>query len=198
MLDRADHALKPAVTTWPSPRHLILTGDPGNGKTTISRLLTQAYRAALLHGAANLGTDHRTVIDGTVRALSRFGRTLPRHPRWPIRIDLAEYAEERGHLIDDTLIRWIAEKVNLTSNTGVVTPRAMASWQVEWPWFVVLDGLDEVTEPRVRATVIERVVSFVNEAEGDNCDMFVLLTTRPSDTSKTSHRPSSAPCPSLT
>ncbi|MGH3613107.1 MAG: NACHT domain-containing protein [Pseudonocardia sp.] len=179
VLDQAEHVLKPAVTTWPTPRHLILTGDPGNGKTTISRLLTQAYRAALLGEASNLGTDHRTVIDGTAQALSRFGRTLPRHPRWPIRIDLAEYAEERGHLIDDTLVRWIAEKVNATSNTGIVTPRAMATWQVEWPWFVVLDGLDEVTEPRVRATVIERLVSFVNEAEGDNCDVFVLLTTRP-------------------
>jgi len=179
VLDQADHVLKPAVTTQQSPRHLILTGDPGNGKTTISRLLTQAYRAALLREASNLGADHHMVVDGTVRALSRFGRTLPRHPRWPIRIDLAEYAEERGHLIDDTLIRWVAEKVNASSNTGTVTPRAMATWQSEWPWFVVLDGLDEVTEPSVRATVIERVVSFVNEAEGDNCDVFVLLTTRP-------------------
>lgn len=179
VLDQADHVLKPAVTTEPSPRHLILTGDPGNGKTTMSRLMTQAYRAALLRDATNLGADHRAVIDGTERALSRFGRKLPRHPRWPIRIDLAEYAEERGHLIDDTLIRWITEKVNATSNTGVVTPRAITRWQKEWPWFVVLDGLDEVTEPSVRATVIERVVSFVNEAEGDNCDVFVVLTTRP-------------------
>jgi hypothetical protein len=55
----------------------------------------------------------------------------------------------------------------------------MTSWQTEWPWFVVLDGLDEVTEPSVRATVIERVLSFVNEAEGDDCDVFVILTTRP-------------------
>lgn len=179
VLDQADHVLKPGVGTSPAPRHLILTGDPGNGKTTISRLLTQAYRAALMRDASNLGADHITAIDGTQQALSRFGRALPRHPRWPIRIDLAEYAEERGHLIDDTLIRWIAEKVTATSNTGTVTARAMSAWQTEWPWFVVLDGLDEVTEPSVRATVIERVISFVNEAEGDDCDVFVLLTTRP-------------------
>lgn len=167
------------MTTQPRPRHLILTGDPGNGKTTISRLLTQTYRAALLRKATNLGVDHHAVIEGTIQALSRFGRPVPRHPRWPIRIDLAEYAEERGHLIDDTLIRWIAEKVTATSNLGTVSPRAMTTWQREWPWFVVLDGLDEVTEPTVRATVIERIVSFVNESDGDDCDVFVLLTTRP-------------------
>ena len=48
-------------------------------------------------------------------AVSRFGRTLPRNPRWPIRIDQVEHAEERGHLIDGTLIRWIAEKVTASS-----------------------------------------------------------------------------------
>lgn len=133
----------------------------------------------MLREATNLGADHRAVIDGTTRALARYSRALPRHPRWPIRIDLAEYAEERGHMIDDTLLRWITQKVNAASNIGVVTPRAMVSWQKAWPWFVVLDGLDEVTEPSVRATVIERVVSFVNEAEGDDCDLFVMLTTRP-------------------
>ncbi|GAA3229202.1 hypothetical protein GCM10017691_21070 [Pseudonocardia petroleophila] len=51
VLDQADHVLKPGVGTSPAPRHLILTGDPGNPKTTISRLLTQAYRAALLRDA---------------------------------------------------------------------------------------------------------------------------------------------------
>ena len=179
VLDQADHVLTPSVTTQPSPRHLILVGDPGNGKTTISRFLTQAYRAALLNCASNLGSDHHAVIDGVGAALARFGRGLQRHPRWPIRIDLADYAEERGNMIDDTLIRWIAEKVSASSNHGTVTPRALTVWQAQWPWFVVLDGLDEVTEPRVRAVVIERVIAFVNEIEGDDCDTFVLLTTRP-------------------
>ncbi|MFL6163568.1 MAG: NACHT domain-containing protein [Jatrophihabitantaceae bacterium] len=179
VLEQADHVLKPRVSTQRSPRHLILTGDPGNGKTTISRFLTQTYRAALLGHSTNLGADHRCVIDGTERALARMGRGLPRHPRWPIRIDLAEYAEERGHLVEDTMLRWITAKVNATSNSGSVTPRAMSIWQKQWPWFVVFDGLDEVTEAHVRAKVIARVVSFVNEAEGDNCDVFVVLTTRP-------------------
>lgn len=179
VLDSADRVLKPKVTTQPHPRHLIVTGDPGNGKTTMSRLLTQAFRSALLADADNLGADHRAVVEGTTAALARFGRQLPRHRRWPIRIDLAEYADERGHLIDDSLLRWIAAKVSATSTLGDVTPRAVHVWMNDWPWFVALDGLDEVTEPATRARVIERIAAFVNEAEGDNCDVFVLLTSRP-------------------
>jgi hypothetical protein len=179
VLNRAEHVLKPSVTTQKPPRHLIITGDPGNGKTTLSRLLVQVYRAALLDGAANLSADQQGVIAGTAAALRRFGRSLPRHRRWPIRIDLAEYAQERGHLIEDSLVRWIAEKVSARSDLGKLTPRALLSWRKQWPWFVVLDGLDEVTEPSVRRTVIERVVEFVNDAEGDDCDVFVVLTTRP-------------------
>jgi hypothetical protein len=48
-----------------------------------------------------------------------------------------------------------------------------------WPWLLVLDGLDEVTEPAVRKRLIEQVTEFVNEAEADRCDVLVVLTTRP-------------------
>jgi hypothetical protein len=52
-------------------------------------------------------------------------------------------------------------------------------WMKQWPWFLVLDGLDEVTEPTIRKRLIQRVTEFVNDAEAENCDVFVVLTTRP-------------------
>lgn len=48
-----------------------------------------------------------------------------------------------------------------------------------WPWMLVLDGLDEVTEPAIRKRLIARVTEFVNDAEANHCDMLVVLTTRP-------------------
>lgn len=180
VLDHADRVLKPGVSAYKGPKHFVLTGDPGNGKSTMSRLLTQIFRSRFMKDSVNLSSQHRTVLESTQQAVrTRFRRQPPTHPRWPVRIDLAEYAEERGHLIDDTLLRWITTKVDASSDVGSITAKAMTRWQQDWPWFVVFDGLDEVTEPRVRATVIERIVSFVNEAEADGCDLFTLVTTRP-------------------
>lgn len=179
VLDRAEHVLKPGITTQATPRHLIVTGAPGNGKTTISKFLVQVFRAAMLQGDDDLGAHHREVIAGTETALKRFGRDLPRNRRWPMRIDLALYAQEGGLADDTTLLRWIAHKVSRRSNVGDVKPRGLKEWMQRWPWLLVLDGLDEVTEPAVRKRLIERVTEFVNDAEGDRCDVLVVLTTRP-------------------
>jgi hypothetical protein len=96
-----------------------------------------------------------------------------------MRIDLAEYAQEGGLSEDSTLLSWIAHKVSMRSNAGEVKPSVLQSWMKQWPWFLVLDGLDEVTEPTVRKRLIQRVTEFVNDAEAENCDVFVVLTTRP-------------------
>lgn len=179
VLARAERVLKPSMSQLQGPKHLIITGDPGNGKTTISRLLTQAYRSAFIGAGTNLSAEHQRIIEGTNEALVRLGQQPPHHRRWPIRIDLAEYASERGTLVEDSMMRWISKKVSMRSNVGDVTPVAMVAWQRQWPCLVVFDGLDEVTEPSVRHTVIDRVVDFVNEAEAQDCDLLAVLTTRP-------------------
>jgi hypothetical protein len=179
VLDRAEHVLVPSVTTVAGPRHLVVTGAPGNGKSTISRFLVQAFRAAMLDGSADLGADHKTTIDGMQSALGRFGKGLPKNRRWPMRIDLAEYAEKGGLIDESTLLRWIAQKVTKRADEGEITPAALKSWMKSWPWLLVLDGLDEVTEPATRRRLITQVVEFVNEAEAQDNDLLVVLTTRP-------------------
>jgi hypothetical protein len=179
VLDRAEHVLKPTVTTVQAPRHLIVTGASGNGKTTISKFLVQVFRAAMLNGAADLSADQQRAISGTENALNRFGRRMPKHRRWAMRIDLAEYAQEGGLTEDSTLLRWISHKVSMRSDGGDVKPSVLQSWMKQWPWFLVLDGLDEVTESTLRKRLIQRITEFVNNAEAENCDVFVVLTTRP-------------------
>ncbi|PZF86115.1 hypothetical protein C1I92_02740 [Jiangella anatolica] len=179
VLGRGERVLKPRQSIYLGPRHLIVAGAPGNGKTTISKFLVQAYRAAMLAGAGDLSADHQEVISGTKAALERLGMALPMHRRWAMRIDLAEYAQEHGLDEDSTLVRWIAHKVSKRSDLGEVKARALLSWMRQWPWFLVLDGLDEVTEPRVRKRLIQQVSEFVNDAEAENCDVLVVLTTRP-------------------
>lgn len=80
-------------------------------------------------------------------------------------IDLAEYAQEGGLAEDSTLLKWIAHKVSRRSDAGEVKPSALRSWMRQWPWFLVLDGLDEVTEPAVRKRLMRQETEFVNEAK---------------------------------
>jgi hypothetical protein len=179
VLERGDNILARDITAVDGPRHIVLTGQPGNGKTTISKLIVQAYRVAALKGSTALAATHDAVLAGTEAVLLTLGHQLPRHRRWPLRIDLAHYAEERGHKLDESLMRYVAERISTKSNYGAVTPATLVSWLSAWPWAVVFDGLDEVTEPEVRRRVIERVVEFVNNAEGDGCDLLAVVTTRP-------------------
>jgi len=177
--ERGDNVLARDITAVAGPRHIVLTGQPGNGKTTISKVLVQAYRAAALKGSPALSASHEAVVAGTERVLREMGLRLPRQRRWPLRVDLAAYAEERGHKLDESLLRYVADRVSKKSNLGNVTPAALFSWLRAWPWLIVFDGLDEVTEPDTRRAVIERVVQFVNNAEGDRCDLLAVVTTRP-------------------
>ncbi len=177
-LDRGDRVLTSKASMKVGPRHLVIAGAPGNGKTTLSKFIVQAYRAAFLAGDDGLSEGQQRILKNTTSALRRLKADLPQHRRWPMRIDLAEYAE---HALDadSTLLKWIASKVSSRVNAGTVTAGAMQWWMGEWPWLLVLDGLDEVTTPDVRKRLIRQVVEFVEEADGDQRDLLVVLTTRP-------------------
>lgn len=178
-MDRGEHVLKRSIATIDKPRHVILTGAPGNGKTTITRFLVQAYRAAMLAEAENVGEDHTEAITGTAGKLSLLGRGLPTLRRWAIRIDLAEFA--KGYVSGErkSLMAFIARQVTAEGYTRTLEPWHLKSWMEAWPWFVALDGLDEVSEPVVRKWVINCVHEFVADAEADDADLFCLVTTRP-------------------
>lgn len=177
-LDRGDRVLRPSTTLHSGPRHLVVAGPMGNGKTTISKLLVQAYRASLLQGAGNLGAPATAAANGIEARLRKLGRQgLPEHRRWPMRVDLATFAEEEGQT-ETSLVRHIAKLVS-AKTAKQITGGSIDSWMMRWPWFLALDGLDEVTEPSVRQSVIRRVVELVADADDRNLDLFVVLTTRP-------------------
>lgn len=179
VIDRGDRALKPSKSTLDKPRHLVITGPPGNGKTTVSRFLVQCYRAAMLAEADALGDDHRDAITSTAARLKLLKRGLPHHRRWAVRVDLAKYAKQYVSMEHKTLLSWIAHNVSSESNTRTLKPWVLKEWMAAWPWFVVLDGLDEVSEPAVRQWLIGTIHGFVADAEGDDCDVLVVVTTRP-------------------
>ena len=177
-LEHSEHVLRPSISTVKKPRHIVITGAPGNGKTTVSKFLVQAYRSAFLSGN-ELGDDHKQAVTSTLdRLRSTCGRT-PQHRRWPFRVDLARFA---SHFRDEgvrTLLGWIARELTGETNSAAFRTRELKTWLGSWPSILVLDGLDEVTEPAVRDWVIGCVSDLAAEGETQDWDLLLIVTTRP-------------------
>lgn len=118
------------------------------------------------------------IVDGTRSALARLGLHRPRNRRWPVRVDLAELAQDLGPDGGKSLLRWLSEKVSLRAEIDL-TPAALQQWLRAWPWLLVLDGLDEVTSPEVRRRITDEIEAFTEAADEADADLLVVVTTRP-------------------
>lgn len=172
--DAVQSARQPQKTGKPG---VVLVGGPGQGKTTLSQLVAQAYRAALLDDA-DLAPTTRTQVDATKAALRRLGLPLPSNRRWPVRVDLARYAEELASGADTTLLRWMSRLVTGRAATDV-TASQLNSWLRVAPWAVILDGLDEVPSLDARTAVYSRVEEFWARVDDIGADVLMVVTTRP-------------------
>ncbi|MFE6645046.1 NACHT domain-containing protein [Nocardioides sp. NPDC057772] len=179
VMERGEHLLKPSLTIARKPRHLVIVGAPGNGKTTLSKFLTHAYRATFVTGSVDLGDEHQSAVGAAEEALATLACPAPANRRWPMRVDLAEFAVEQASNSDYTLMHWIAKRITAHVGGKDVPRWALWPWLQAWPSFLILDGLDEVTEPAVRRTVIDHVQAFAADAESKDCDMLIVVTTRP-------------------
>ena len=67
IFSHGDAVLRAPMMSDTGPRHLVITGAPGNGKSTLSRFLAQVYRAQFLE---------RPAIDGylSLRVVGRVGQ----------------------------------------------------------------------------------------------------------------------------
>ena len=172
---RADQVLRPSYSG--APRHIILTGQPGSGKSTITLFLNQLFRVGFA-SEEKLTDTAKEVIEGTAAALQRLKLNPPKNRRWPIRVSLPEYADALGPNGDKLLIRWMCEKITARAELDI-KPNVLKRWLQHWPALVILDGLDEVTAPEVRPRVLDEIRGFVEQADVDDADLLVIITTRP-------------------
>lgn len=176
VLRRADQVARMSVWRSPHPRHLVVTGAPGNGKSTLAQYLTQLYRAQFAAREANEASI-TTLIGRTEKSLQRIGVAPPTSPRWPLRVELAKMAAEMGPAGGPNLKRWLADRV--TERAGLdIQPATLDAWIKAWPTLLVFDGLDEVTAPALRHRVIDEITGLMESADAADADMLIVITTR--------------------
>ncbi len=140
LIETGNSVLTPSLLPSIDNRTVIVAG-PGQGKTTVGRLLCQLYRVALLsdRSAPSLGTEVREQTEKLSTDLSAAGLRFPLLHRWPIWIRLSEYGDRISGGEDVSLLRFLTEKVNARASDRLDVAQ-FKRWLSRWPSLVVLDG----------------------------------------------------------
>lgn len=161
-----------------------LLGVPGQGKSTLGQYLSQIHRAAILPGdtLSDRAAPEEKVSD----------------PKLPLRIDLKDYAawlsgddpfgddepsarptpRKKSHR---SLDMFIAEFCEYHSGGRQVAVEDVQSLLERYPTLLVLDGLDEVADPQLRAIIVDQInLTCTRMGLVSNARRFqVLVTARP-------------------
>lgn len=166
----------------PQPGRLVVIGGPGQGKTTVSQFLCQLFRAAILRERTRLlETGVKQALNQFENQCSTEGIELPTARRFPIRIVLSDFAtalatKKSDHI--NSLLAYITERIRKRTSREVSIDD-LRQWLQQYPWLIILDGLDEVPASSNRDEVLTAVQDFWIDAADSNADIMVVATTRP-------------------
>ena len=155
---------------------IVLIGNAGQGKSTLCQYICQIYRAALLRRFKK-GTVHEAE-----QYFSNIGEdtlTSPKCERFPVLINIKDYAAKLSHQRDLSVLSYICNRVNEKTN-GKLTKFDLRELLSGYSWIFFFDGLDEVPSSSNRADVLSNIQSFLNQDLNDaQCDSMIVCTSRP-------------------
>jgi hypothetical protein len=162
----------------------LVRGEPGQGKSTLGQYLCQVHRAQFLpNDAYRSGAQPSTAIT---------------NPRLPLRADLRDYAtwltgadpfaivneepsKKRKHRErkQGSIELFLAEFLQARSGGLSATVETVRDILHRFPILVVLDGLDEVAQERIRNRVVKEIDEFAARLGTSLSAPQLIVTTRP-------------------
>lgn len=167
-----------------SASRFVIVGGPGQGKSTFGQYLCQLYRAAILRDRPRERLDDQVplIFKQLEKQRKELGG-LPLVRRFPIRIELRNFAHALAAEPQLTLLEYIRHDI-ARLGSAAISLEDLKCWLGQYPWVLVLDGLDEVPPSSNRSEVLKEIEGFRIDAASRNSDMLVVATTRPQSYSK--------------
>lgn len=158
---------------------IVISGGPGQGKSTIGQMLCQGYRAvALDESGPALSSQTTQILAGIRKRFAEIGVSLPQKKRWPLYLKLSDVSDFLAQHHKAKILTFIADKVSEACPFDV-SEGDIFEMLGAYPWVVVLDGLDEVPDPSARYALLMKISNFVGHIRHRKGDVLIVATTRP-------------------
>lgn len=178
-----------AAATHNRPKHIVLLGGPGQGKSTVTQAFCQLLRRAVLESMSRGAFLQQHPVDKEAsiawildqyQGLIEREQLPPVPPRLPFTIQLTQLAEYIGSGADvqSAVLDFMAQRVSRRLSVTVRSEDVMA-WFQALPVVLVFDGLDEVSASSERTTVVEAIRHFGTAVTSWDMDALIVVTTRP-------------------
>jgi hypothetical protein len=158
----------------------VLIGGPGQGKTTLTQYVCQLFRVALLKDRQHVWSNAKVAIRQIREQCAMDQIPLPLTRRFPIRVVLSEFAKalamEGGDV--SSLLSYVVKRIKQRTDY-TLSVATFRQWMGNYPWILVLDGLDEVPASSNRDQVLTAITNFWIDVTEQNADILVVATTRP-------------------
>lgn len=145
---------------------MVIIGGPGQGKSTLGQYISQVYRARLMGRLTEIVED-----------AAQMEKCVP---RIPFRIILRDYAqwltkEKEPNSISAYIATLVTRESDRTTSSEQIHEILKSN-----PSILVLDGLDEVSDKKLRTRILDNITIFVNQVrEVLKGDLRIVATTRP-------------------
>jgi hypothetical protein len=168
----------------PALNRIVLLGGPGQGKSTVAQFLAQVSRARV--SIASLRNEPPDLALEAAEAIllraQQEGISLPGPARFPMHVELPKFADAIKLASDQgaklSLLRHCSDLLGRESDQKI-DPTDLRTWLGQYPWLLILDGLDEVPATGNRSDVVLAVNEFLDDVNHVDGDVLVVITTRP-------------------